>query len=183
MEMRDYRTFYGINVDDFSVTFGSFISHHKLLVENYISDGCSCAETSSSTVDTNEFLYPNHIDKTYFIEGVIQGQITLAASGATTTVASYKVSIGKIHGETLTKTVLYSTGWVAVGTTLTWNETYSVGDERVYWFSIDAWEKEKLGEFERIYVHVEVDADEACLLYHSNDSTWEDLKITIPIMS
>jgi hypothetical protein len=181
MEMRDYRTFYGINVDDFSITFGGFSQHHKLLVENYISDGCDCTESSSSTL-TSQFLYPNHIDKIYFIEGVIQGQITLAASTTTTTVTKYKVSIGKRNEDT-TDTILYTTGWISVNKELAWNDTYSVGDEKVFWFSIDAWDKSKLDEYERIYVQVEVDADEACILYHSNDATWEDIKITIPIMS
>jgi hypothetical protein len=181
MEMRDYRTFYGINVDDFSITFGDFINHHKLLLENYISDGCDCTESSSATVDS-AFIYPNHIDKIYFIEGVIQGHITLAASGATTTIDSYRVSVGKVHEDT-TRTVLYTTGWVPISATLAWNDTYSIGEEKVYWFSIDAWDKSKLDEFERIYILVEVDSDAACVLYHSNDATWEDIKITIPIMS
>ena len=39
---------------------------------------------------------------------------------------------------------------------------------------------EELDRNERIYVKVETDSDNCCILWHSNDSTWEDLKIEIP---
>jgi len=61
-------------------------------------------------------------------------------------------------------------------------------------FEIDAWEKEKLVEFDRIYLKVETtcsldDSFISCAtstcsattqLWHSNDASWEDIKVTIP---
>lgn len=177
--MRYYETFYGVHTNHWDVNFGDFSSHNKLLVKDYISEACSTTDTSTAT-DTNEFLYPHHIKKIYFIEGVIEGQITLAASSATSTVTSYKVEIGKVNQET-GKETLYSTGWITVSDTLDWDSTYSIGEERVYRFWIDAWEKEKLTEYDRIFIRVETNSDNNCVLWHSNDATWEDIKITLPL--
>jgi len=80
----------------------------------------------------------------------------------------------------LTPTELFSTGWKTVDDTLTYED--EIGEERVYYFEIDAWEKETLTEFERLYVKVEVTADADTVLMNSNDADWEDVKITIPFM-
>ena len=190
-DMRYYETFYGIHTDDWSETFGSFSSHHKLLVKEYISDGCSTTDTSCAT-NTHKFLYPQHIAKIYFIEGVISGHVTFGASTATAYLCSYKVTLCKVH-ENTTETELFSTGWISVNDTLVYNNTYNVGNEIVYPFWIDAWEYQELNEYERLYVKVESTctdngnfascAESSCtniVLWHSNDATWEDLKITIP---
>ena len=197
-DMRMYETFYGIYVDDWVEDFGSFANHHKLLVKEYINEGCSTASSSTAS-ETHKFLYPHHIKKIYFIEGVIDGQVTFASSGATVFLCAYRVTVGKVHEDT-TEDELFTTGWVTVNDTLGWDATYfipssiaSIVGEVVYPFWIDAWEKEKLDEHERIYVQVEsVCSDNnsfvSCLaasctsmvLWHSNDATWEDLKITIP---
>lgn len=178
-DMRYYETFYGIHTDDWSWDFGTFTSHPKVLVKEYINEACSTTNTSTAT-DTNEFLYPHHIKKEYFIEGVIEGHITVASSTATSTVTSYRVTVGKVNQET-GKETLYSTGWVTVDDSIEWNSTYSIGKENVYPFWIDAWEKERLTEYDRIFIRVEVNGDNNCVLWHSNDSTWEDIKITIPL--
>lgn len=190
-DMRYYETFYGVNIDDFPVTFGSFSNHNKLLVKDYVSDGASCT-TSSVATTTSEFLYPHHIKKTYFIEGVITGHITIGASTCTSVVTAYRVTLCKIDGDSQAKTELFSTGWVTIGDTLTWDSEYDVGDEMVYPFWIDAWEYEELSEGERLYLKVEVQAgvdpggfcDDAqfvgARLWHSNDATWEDIKVEIP---
>jgi hypothetical protein len=177
-DMRYYETFYGIHTDDWVETFGVFADHHKLLVKEYINEGCSATETSTAS-DTNKFLYPQHIKKTYFIEGVIQGHITVAASTCTGTMTSYRVTVCKMN-ENTDDDELFTTGWVTVNDTLAWDAAYSIGDEMVYPFWIDAWNAKKLDEHERIYIKVETNSDNCCVLWHSNDSTWEDLKITIP---
>ena len=181
-DLRYYETFYGIHTNDWDETFGTgFVEHHKLLVKEYISDACNTTEASGTSLATHEFLYPHHIKKTYFIEGVATGHITLVASTCSTSVCSFRVTICKVHQDTAIKTELFTTGWRTVNTTLNWDAVYSVGDEVVYYYEIDAWEKEKLTEFERIFVRVQVTTTNSCCsLYHSNDSTWEDIRITIP---
>jgi hypothetical protein len=191
-DMRYYETFYGIHTDDWDWTFGAFTDHHYVLVKEYINEGCSCTETSSAT-NIIEFLYPHHIKKKYFIEGVIEGHVTFACSDATAYICQYRVTVGKVN-ENTTKTELFTTGWTTVDKTLDWNSTYSIGEEIVLPFWIDAWEKEELGEFDRIYDRVKSTCTDdtnftdcsqsACtniILWHSNDSTWEDIKITIPL--
>ena len=180
-DMRYYETFYGINTDDWKETFGSFVDHHKLLVKEYLSDGCLCQDASVASLTTNEFLYPRHIKKVYFIEGDITGHITLVASSCSTTVPSYRVTVCKVNGDSGLKTELFSTEWVEVNTELGWDAALSVGDERVYPFWINAWTKAKLSDKERIYVKVETSCSLCCDLWHSNDSTWEDLKVILPL--
>ena len=192
-DMRYYETFFGIHTDDWDVTFGNFSNHNKLLVKEYISDGCSTT-TSSSATNTIKFIYPQHIAKTYFIEGVIHGHVTFAASTATAYICQYRVTVCKIHEDT-TDSELFTTGWITVGDTLTYNSTYNVGEEIVYPFWIDAWEYEKLDEKERIYLKVESTCSDASacttsdassctnvVLWHGNDATWEDVKVTIPFI-
>jgi len=182
--LRNYRLFYGIYTNDWTEDFGSgyFSDNHYLLVDEYISDGCTTTETSGcSSGVTNYFLYPHHIDKKYFIEGVIKGHITIAASGATSTVTSYRVIVCKIHTDG-TDTELFSTGDIVVNDTLNWDSTYSIGDERVYPFWIDAWQNKELTKNERIFIKIHLEADSNAVLYHSNDSTWEDIKIEIPLI-
>lgn len=177
--MRYYETFYAINTDDWIEDFSTaFVDNHEILVKEYINEACSTV-TSSTATTTHKFLYPHHIKKTYFIEGVIKGHITLAASSCTSTVTSYRVSVCKVH-EDAVETELFTTGWVTVNDTLAWDAVYSIGDEMVYPFWIDAWEKEELGEFDRIYLKVQTSSNNCTVLWHSNDATWEDVKIEIP---
>jgi len=183
--MRYYETFYGVELTDMSKSFGKFSNHHKLLVKDYKSEACRESSYSSAT-DSNKFLYPHHIKKTYFIEGTISGHITLVASGCTSHVTDYKVSVCKMNADN-TDVELFTTGWVSVDIDLAWNNTYSVGEEAVIPFEIDAWEKEKLTEFDRIYVKVETTSSyvsDGCYtqLWHENNATWEDLKIEIPFI-
>lgn len=178
-DMRYYETFYGVHINDFPVNFGAFNNHRKLLVKDYVSEGCSTTETSAASA-TNEFLYPQHIKKTYFIEGVIVGHITLAASSCTSTVTSYRVTLCKVHENTNTDE-LFSTGWITVNDILAWDAGYSIGDEMVYPFWIDAWQYEKITEKERLYLKVETNSNNCTVLWHSNDATWEDIKIEIPL--
>jgi hypothetical protein len=191
--MRMYETFYGIHTDDWTVDFGTFSNHHKILVKEYISDGASCT-TSSSATNTHKFIFPHHIKKTYFIEGEISGQVTFAASSATSYLCAYRVSVCKMNEDT-TDTELFTTGWKSVNKTLYWNSTYKVGDEIVLPFWIDAWNEAKLDEKDRIYVKVESTCTDSAAfascaassctniaLLHGNDATWEDLKIEIPFL-
>jgi hypothetical protein len=196
--MRYYETFYGIHANDWTETFGSFSNHHKLLVKDYISGGADTLDSSTAS-ETYKFLYPQHIKKTYFIEGVITGHITFESSTATGYLCAYRVTVCKVH-ENTDENELFSTGWKVVNHTLGWDAAHGVPSSIagelgsvVYPFWIDAWTKAELGENERIYLKVEStctisDAFAACdasactnvELWHSNDATWEDVKVTIP---
>jgi len=182
-DMRYYETYYAIHTDDWDNTFGSFTDSNKLLVKDYINSGCSFTDTSTAS-DVNKFLYPHHIKKVYFIEGVIEGQITFAASTATSTVSQYRVTVSKTedgNSTTADDIELFTTGWIVPAVTLTWDSTYSIGEERVFPFWMDAWEAEKLVGTDRLYLKVETKGTNTLVLYHSNDSTWNDIKITIPL--
>lgn len=183
---RFYQTLYGIETDDWEVNFGTFANHNKLLVSNYISDACSTTDSSTATA-IHMFIFPHHLKKTYFIEGEAEGQVTFAASECTATLYAYRVTICKVRDDN-TDTELFSTGWVIVDDTLEWDSTYSVGEEMVYPFWIDCWNEEILDEHDRIYIKVETDTstctESSCscaVLYHTNDATYEDIKITIPL--
>jgi len=182
-DMRYYETFYAIHTDDWTNTFGSFNSANKQLVKEYINSGCSFTDTSAAS-NTNVFLYPHHIKKVYFIEGVIEGQITFAASGASSTVSQYRVTLSKTKdGNTSIDNdeELFTTGWIIPAVELAWDATYSIGQERMFPFWIDAWEAEKLVGTDRLYLKVEAKGTNTLVLYHSNDNTWQDIKITVPL--
>jgi len=177
-DMRFYETFYAIHVDDWKINFGTFSDHHKILTKEYINVGCSTTDyTSASTV--SEFIYPHNIKKTYFIEGVISGQITIAAHDGESTVTSYRVSLWKMNQNNKTDE-LFTTGWITVNDTLAWDAVYNIGEEMVYPFWIDAWEKEEISEKEKLYLKVEVNCNADTILWHSNNATWEDIRIEIP---
>lgn len=173
-DMRYYETFYGIHSNTDKLDFGSgvFNQHNKQLVKEYINEGCSTTDTSLAD-EEYKFLYPHHIKKVYFIEGVITGHITIAATADSTAVPEYRVTVCKVDSAG-NEDELFSTGWKDPGITLNDEE------EVVLNFSIDAWEKEKLGEYERIYLKVQTIPESNAVLWHSNDAQWEDVMITIP---
>lgn len=179
-DQREYRKFFGISVDDFPFTFGSFANTHYLLLNDYISEGCSTTESSEAS-NTHSFLYPHNIKKTYYIEGVVEGAICLAASSATSTVTSYRVTICKTYdGAASPDEELITTGWITVNDTLIWNSGTNVGEEIVYHYWIDVWNEQKITELQRLYLKIEVDCDQYCHLMHSNDATWQDIWVDVP---
>ena len=175
---RQHIIFYGFYTDDWSSSFGSFSNEHYLLHREYISDGVSITEAAEAS-NTLKFIYPDHIKKTYYLEGTVTGNIVLAASGATSTVSDYRVTICKVHSDT-TETELVTTGWRTVNDTLAWDSGLGVGEEMVYWFSIDVWNEQKVTDNERLYVKVECNCNQYTYLMHSNDPQWKDLYVDIP---
>ena len=182
-DFRVFNTYYGIYVSDWEETYPGFANHHMFLVDEYINEGCSCI-TSSRASDTNEFLYPHYIKETYFIEGIIKGHVSFACSGCTGYITDYRVTVCKVNTDT-TKTELFTTGWKTLNHTLGWDGTYpsiteNILGERVYPFWIDAWNKEILTKEDRIFLRIETHSNNCVVLWHSNDSTWEDVKIEVP---
>jgi hypothetical protein len=182
-DMRLYETYYGIHTDDWKVNFGEDITNHSyLLVKDYIDSACTCSEYTTVGSPLT-FIYPHHLAKIYFIEGVIEGHIILEASSVTATIISYRVEVGKVNLND-PYTVLFTTGNVQINRTLYWYGAY--GDVIGFPFWIDAWEKQELSEFDRICIRIYVTVADGLAstvnLYHGNGEGFEDLKITIPFM-
>jgi len=182
-DMRYHIIFYGVDIDKTKVTFADpvFVDYTKRLIRDYINMDCATEEHTAAS-GTHKFLHASHLKKKYFIEGTITGQITVGAVNGTSIMERYRVTVCKVNGNTTDEEELFTTGWVDTNDTLTWHTSPDYGDERVYYFEIDAWEKETLEEFDRIYFKVEIDAGIYVVFFHSNDSTWEDLKVDIPFI-
>jgi len=177
-DQREHIIFYGFYTEDWWESFGTFTNVQYLLQRAYISEGCDTLDSSEASI-THEFLYADHIKKTYYIEGTITGNIVLAASDCTSTVTDFRVTICKMS-ESNVSTELATTGWVTVNDTLPWDSGLSIGDERVYWFSIDVWEEQKITDNERLYLKIEVNCNSCTHLMHTNDPQWEDVWIDVP---
>lgn len=178
-ERRTYLKFYGVEIDDWSETFGSFANYHYILLDDYVSDGCTTVDDTAAN-GTHKFLYPEHIKKRYWIEGRIEGEFCLSSSGATSTVTDYRVSICKVH-DNGTETELATSGWITINDSLPWNATYSVGDEHVYHYWIDCFEAKELTDYERIYLKIQVRSDANAKIMHSNDPEWLDVWFELPL--
>ena len=181
-DQREVRTFYGIYITHWYENFGTFANYHYLLVNDYISTGCKTIDSSEASV-THDFLYQSHIKKTYFIEGRVEGHITLASSECTAHATDYTVEIWKMN-EDNTPELLDTTGVREIDWTFGWDATYGVPDtdtgDVVFPFYIDVKQEKKLDEHDRIFIRVIVTCDSCCHLMHTNDATWEDIKVDIP---
>lgn len=176
---RQFISFFGVELDDWTETFGTFASTHYFMLREYESDACSWVSSSEAS-DTHKFLYPFDIERIYFLEGTAKGQIVLFPSTCTSTVTDYRVTICKVH-EDNTETELGSTGWRNVNDTITWNTPLSIpDDEIVYPFKIHISPERKLTEKERLFLKIEVHCNYCTHLGHANDATWEDVRIDIP---
>ena len=186
---RYYETFYGIYTDDWNVNWGTLSSHRYLLVKDYLSDACSTTSDSTWGSTATVFLYPHHIKKTYYIEGVIEGHITFHAKSAYSYVSDYRISIVKISNSAI-ETTLATTGVITINDNIAYDATWHTGDDVVYPFWIDVFDYPKLiTENERLGVKIEWNADTpdrsstvTASLIHWNDSEFEDFKITIPFI-
>ncbi len=182
-DQREVREFFGIYTDDWTWTFGTFSNTHYMLSNDYISNNTSTTESSEASL-THTFLYPFYIKKTYFVEGVVEGEFTLAASGATATATEYRVSLWKTYdGASLPDKELKSTGWKTINDTLWWDDSIGegVGQEITYHFFIDIWDEQKLTDEQKLYLKIEVNCDQYTHLMHANDSRWEDVWVAIPL--
>ena len=180
-DQRQMITFYGFYTYDWNESFGTIINTHYLLERDYISEGCSTLDSSEASV-THQFLYPHHIKKIFYIEGRLQGEICIAASGGTATVTDFRVTLCSMNDDTLDDTELASTGTWDVNDTLEWDSGLGIGEEVVYHYWIDIWEQQELNEHERLYLKIEVTCDQYALLMHSNDKSWTDVWCEIPFV-
>lgn len=178
---RQYMTFYAIKPDDWSITFGSLSNTHNILVEEFISEDASTTSNTAWTSGGVVFLYPHNIKKTYYIEGVLQGQICFISTVGTSFISDYRVSIMK-YDTSASDTVLASTNVVSV------NDSITVNNIKVYPFWVDVYSNPKeITENERLAVKIEWDVNNSssttALLSHWNSSEYQDFfNIKIPFI-
>jgi hypothetical protein len=181
-DKREYRTFYGFYTTHWFENFGTFANHHYLLVNEYESEGTISVDSSEASI-THDFLYPSHIKKKYFIEGRVEGHITLASSECTAHATDYTVEIWKMNENNI-PTFLATTGARTIDWTFDWDAGHGVPDpdngDVVFPYKIDVSQEKEIGENDRLFVRVKVTCDRCTHLMHSNDSSWEDLKLDIP---
>jgi hypothetical protein len=180
-----YEKMYGIYIDDWEWSYGSFIGIHHTLTKEYINEGCSTGDWTvlddPTFTNTVYFLYPHWIKKQYYIEGVVEGHFTLSCLNDDETIVSYEIKLMTMNSLS-TATQIGTTGSITVTKTLTWDAVLGVGDEIVFPFFIDISTEKKVLDGERIYVEITiVTTDVNGILYHSNDATWEDFMINIPL--
>jgi len=177
-DRRDFIKFYGIKNNDWEEGFGAFANYHYHLINDYISDACDTSNDTAAS-GTHKFLYPWHIKKRYWLEGRIQGEFCLAASGAASTVDDYRITICKVH-DNGTETELISTGWRDLSVVLAWDAVHSIGDELVVHFYIECYEEKEMTDYERLYLKIQINCDANGILMHSNDPEWTDCWVEIP---
>jgi len=190
-DQRDFITFYGIKLNDWTVTFGRFTLHEEILTMEYIHIDCDTSDytqASSCSIGycvTLDFLFPHHIKKQYYIEGVLEGEFTVACNGGNSHVTDYRISIWKTNSDTtyerLAVTYLAASEWITVNDALTWDAGNSIGQERVYHWFIDCWTAQELKENDRIFLRIEIRGSNNFLyLMHANDPDWTDVWAKIP---
>lgn len=174
-------TFYGIYYNDWTINWGSIASDY-LLVKNYIDEYTSTTSYTSWLLESGEvkFLYPHNIKKKYFIEGVIEGELTFYADGAQSYVTDYRVTIFKEHEDT-TETELATTGSIIT------SDTIASGDDIKYHFWIDVFASGKeVGEKERLGLKIQWNENPCSTpsgkLSHWNDSATNDIWVKIPFL-
>jgi len=118
-DQRAIYKFYGIYQNDWVNDFGKFqAGTHYELTREYISDACDTTDYTAASAGTDinidvEFMYPNHIKRQYSIEGVVEGEFTVACNGGNSTVTQYRVSVWKTNFDT-TYEEICTTDWVVV---------------------------------------------------------------------
>ncbi len=191
-DQRDFVIFYGIKQNDWESSFGKFRYHKEELVMSYINIDADCSEYTQATSCTNslycvtvEFLFPHHIKKQYYIEGVIEGEFAVACNGGNSQINDFRVSIWKTNEnstfERLAVTDLSGSEWITLNDTLTWDGGNSIGEEKVYHWRIDCWNAKELKEEDRFYLQIEIrGTNDKLYLLHSNDPDWTDIWVKIP---
>ena len=180
-DMRDYIKLYGIYLEDWSSLWAGKTYNYHLLRE-WVSSATIASKVSTVwTASGCSFIFPHHIKKTYFLEGVVEGEITFAGASAATDVTNYRVSIFKRNEDT-TETNLCTTGV----RTLT-NHAIAADDIGRYHFWIDAYEAKELSDYDRLGLRVEWNvngiAGPTAALYHDYLDGWGyDIWVDVPLI-
>jgi hypothetical protein len=173
-------TLYGIQMDDYTKTWGS-IAYNTFLMDGYPELVADYNVTETTDSDTLRFLYMVSPDNVYVVDGVVDGAIVLynAHASDSTTLTSITTSLRKTDDTPSNETTLGTQTNTVSDTIL--KETYVTYP---FYFSVDGSNTD---------LHVK--EDELLLLYfslshsggdlefsHANDSSNKDLIINIPIL-
>jgi len=180
-----YETLYGVYLQDLTYSYGAgqFVDTNYILTKDYYDEGDMTTDYTTLAAGSNtiKFLYPHWIKKQYYIEGVIEGQFTLSCLNDYDTLISYEVKVMKVDDTGFTDQIGTTGVKIPSNLSFTWYSNYNVGTEIVYPFSIEVSPEKKMLDKERIYVEITIVATSDFLIfYHTNDATWQDLKIAIP---
>lgn len=180
-DMRDYYKFYGIYTDDWVTTWGGQ-SFHRHLVKNMINADCNpSGESTASSAWVNggvKFIYPHNIKQNYFIEGVIEGEISFGAA-AESKVTDYRVTLFKLNSST-SLTNLATTGVIPIIYTIP-----ALG-EYVFHFWIDCFDKKEITEYDRLGIQIEWNVAHTSTittrLQHYIDESITPFWVDVPLM-
>jgi len=179
-DMRDYYKFYGVYTNDWLTTWGGDTFNHHL-VKDWISEYCSTVTYTAWSAAGAKFIYPHNIKKKYYLEGVVEGEITFG-NYVKSYVSDYRVNIIKINTDT-TETVLATTGVINV------NDMITKDDAIVYHFWIDCFNAKEISEYDRIGVFIEWDiighSSVTARLLNGNRETgyaYDDVWVDIPFI-
>lgn len=180
-----YETLYGMKIQDWSWSYGSgiFSNSHYVMKKEYVNEGCESDDYSTMTTGDNQFrfLYPYWIKRKYYIEGIAYGQFTISCISGNSALTNYEIKLKKVD-DSGKVTALGTTGTITpANTAYTWDAGLSVGTEHVYYFEIDISPEKEILNDDRLFLEINITSSNGYLiLYHSNDQTWEDIKIQIP---
>jgi len=178
-DMRDYYRFYGIYTDDWQTIWGGQTYNHHL-VKNMISDYCNSTASTTCTTNGVSFIFPHNLKQNYFLEGVVEGEITFGNSVASK-VSDFIVSIFK-HNSNCSITILATTGtkWV--------QDSIPAKDAMSYHFWMDVFDSPKeITEYDRLGVKIEWNisgtiSGTSAKLQHAVVTSDYDFWIDIPLM-
>lgn len=176
---REVYKYYGIKLSVPS-TIWATQTWNNYLVKTYPSSECSSVASSSWTANGVKFLYPHHIQKTYILEGVVEGEICFS-NNVVFEIKNYRVTVFKINNDN-NESDLVTTGII------THTDKGSVDDYVVHHFWIDAYDTENvLDEYDRIGVKVEWNIGQtvstvSAKLQHDISTSDPDLWIDIPFL-
>lgn len=173
---RMYTTYYGVDLNHYSDTWGG-VTYNKILVKEYPNEFLS---TVSNTLDDDSitFMYPTLYKNKYYLDGVAEGHLSIYNQHSTTTyqVTDFTVNIKKTDDVPNNETT--------IGTytkTLSANNDVPPEDYLTLPIYINI-EKQIVNPSERILLNLEIthNGGNDVGFSHWNDSSIPDLKIKIP---
>jgi len=173
------QTYYAVYLDHITENWGGS-TYHAILVKEYPNENLE--STASTQTTTMDFLYPELIRNTYFLDGRAYGHFTLYNSHESdaSTVSAYTV--------TLLKTADAPNATVTLGTysnTITTKNNIVAKGYLVLPISINlSHENAEINADEKLILRISITqySNGTINISHANIASDEDIKITLPIV-